>query len=182
MLVSIVLTSVSGCNGQKSEENGTVAVGDLFPKIASESLAGTQVVLPADSKGKITLVTLAYEEQAQKQIDSWAEPILAKYLGKEKFQYYELPVLAKFFKQVWGAGSIDRGMRAGIAPQRHPNVVTVYDDRDKYYSWFGKDKSVAYVFLLDTEGKIVAKYQGFSTPVAQKELEALLEKLVNQKT
>lgn len=163
MLMAIGMTMLSpGCKGQS--ETATINVGDKFPTITSESLARTTVTLPVAAKGNITLITIAYVQEAQAQIDSWAEPILKDYFGKPGFAYYELPVLQKIYKQIGASSYIDGGMRGGIDPKRHPNVVTVYADREPFFQWFGTDKTLAYILLMDAEGTVLWKDQGFATP------------------
>jgi len=123
------------------------------------------VVAPDDFKGKVTLITAAFVEPAQQQIDTWAKPTLSKYLDNPKFGYLELPILSKG-AEFFGLGSawIDGGMRSGIDPKLHGSVMTLYTDLEPYYTMMGPDKKAAYIFLLNAEGTVIGRWVGAAKP------------------
>jgi hypothetical protein len=154
-----------------AQQASAIAVGKPFPRIAGKSLAGTDVVAPDDFKGKVTLISIAFVQSAQLQIDSWAKPTLAKYLGNASFGYLELPILSGSYA-LWGMGSnwIDSGMRSGIDPKLHGSVVTLYTDVEPYHQMTGPDTNAAYLYLLDAKGIVIERWVGSAKPA---EVEAL---------
>jgi hypothetical protein len=149
----------------QAQQASAIAVGSRFPRIEGKSLAGTRVVAPDDFKGKVTLITAAFVEPAQQQIDTWAKPTLAKYLDNPKVGYLELPILSKG-AEFFGLGSawIDGGMRSGIDPKLHGSVMTLYTDLEPYYTMMGPDKKAAYIFLLNAEGTVIGRWVGAAKP------------------
>ncbi len=141
-----------------------IQVGQPFPTISGESLARTNVTVPNDFRGKVTLVSAAFVQPAQELIDTWAKPTLAKYFGRADFAYLELPILPKRFEFFGlGASWINNGMRSGIDPKLHASVVTLYTDLDPYYVRMGPDRNTAYIYLLDQNGTVVGRWTGAAT-------------------
>jgi len=150
-------------------------IGKRFPEVTAESLAKTRESIPESARGKITLVTIAFLQQSQPQLDSWLGPFAERFGGREGFTFYEVPMISsgyKFMRPV-----IDSGMRGGIPKEKHKNVVTMYGDVEKYMNELNLEARFGYAFLLDREGIIRWQGQGFSTPDSLKELFELAEKI-----
>lgn len=137
-------------------------IGKRFPEVKSISLAGNEVSLPEDIKGKIALITIAFIEEGQPFIDSWAEPFLEKFYGKEGFSYYEVPMMN--IPQPAARQFIDDGMRAGIEQQMHPNVVTYYGELREYRKTLKMPNiGTGYAYLVDKNGIIRFRGEGKMT-------------------
>jgi len=150
-------------------------IGKRFPEVTAESLAKTRESIPESARGKVTLVTVAFLQQSQPQLDSWLGPFAERFGGKEGFTFYEVPMISsgyKFMRPI-----IDSGMRGGIPREKHKNVVTMYGDVEKYMKELNLEARFGYAFLLDKEGIIRWQGQGFSTPDSLKELFELAEKM-----
>ncbi len=126
-------------------------VGQPFPAVRGESLAGRKVALPDDARGRVTVVIAAFQRQAQGRIDTWARPLLERYGDEGAVRYYELPMISGWYS--WMSGFIDGGMRRGVPKPLHDNVVTYYGPLDAYFQAFDvTDKGDCYLFVLDTAG------------------------------
>lgn len=137
-------------------------IGKMFPKITAYSLAKTEVKLPDMAIGKVTLIAIAFVREAQEMIDSWSVPFEDRFSNKVTYIYYEIPMLGGIWKLF--RGSIDGGMRAGIPPEKHKNVLTHYGNYNEYTSYLLIDNiNNGYVFLLDKEGIIRFKGIGFAS-------------------
>lgn len=148
---------------------------DKFPFVKAELLNGNEIQLPKDIKGKITVIIIAFERNAQKQIDPWTEALLPLENNND-IEYYEIPMISGFYSFM--SGMIDGGMKKGIDPKLHDNVATYYGDRDKYFECFNiNDKSLCYVFLLDKEGDIVYRDKGKPSGDDIKNLKAVIEEI-----
>lgn len=150
-------------------KTGKDIIGQLFPEITSKSLAGRVVTLPEEVKGKVALVCIAFIRSAQSMIDSWARPFEQEFGKDSRFTVYEVPMINTGWKVL--SWMIDSGMRGGIPVEKHDNVVTFYGDYSSYQEALEmKNTNLAYVFLLDQEGFIRWKGQGYSSPETEKEL------------
>ena len=150
-------------------------IGKRFPEVTAESLAKTRESIPESARGKVTLVTIAFLQQSQPQLDSWLGPFAERFGGNEGFTFYEVPMISagyKFMRPV-----IDSGMRGGIPKEKHKNVVTMYGDVEKYMKELNLEARFGYAFLLDKEGIIRWQGKGFSTTDSLKELFELAEKI-----
>jgi hypothetical protein len=137
-------------------------IGKMFPKITAYSLAKTEVRLPDMAIGKVTLIAIAFVRQAQEMIDSWAIPFENRFSNKEKYAYYEIPMLGGIWRVF--RGSIDGGMRAGIPNEKHKSVLTHYGNYKAYTSYLLIDNlNNGHVFLLDREGLIRFRGMGFAS-------------------
>ena len=66
---------------------------------------------------------------------------------------------------------IDSGMRSGIEVKKHKNVMTYYGNINKYRDALQLDDLTrGYVFLLDREGFIRWRGQGYSTKDSLQEM------------
>jgi len=177
MKTTSIFTSLAliGCNSFSQVDNEVV--GKKFPQIKSLSLAGKEVALPVDTKGKLTLVTIAFIEEGQPFIDSWAEPFLNTYYGRDDFAYYEVPMMN--IPQPAARQFIDAGMRAGIEKKMHPNVVTYYGDFRKYRIALKMPKiNSGYAYLLDKNGIIRFRGEGYMTQNDWEILKATINELM----
>ena len=138
------------------------STGPLFPSLSSQSLSGENVTLPDDCRGFVTLVAIAFQRGAQGMIDSWYEPFLREFGGNQNTRFYEIPMIGSAYWRVM-SGWIDAGMRSGIPAAKHPFVITYYGDVFFYRKDLGMDDlALAYMFLLDREGRIRWKGKGYA--------------------
>ncbi|NOU60921.1 hypothetical protein [Marinifilum caeruleilacunae] len=146
----IFLASFNSLNAQRVKK---LDVGDLFPTIEGELLSSKEIRLPDHCKGKISLLIVAFKRGTQPQIDTWTKPVMKEFSMYEDFRFIEIPMISNFYS--WISNYIDNGMRKGIVPSMHKNVMTYYGPLSDYYKYFDvDDKKQCYVFLLNREGKI----------------------------
>jgi len=133
----------------------------LFPMLSSKALNGRVVTFPQESLGFITLIAIAFRRNAQGMIDSWTGPLFREFGGDPRVRIYEIPMISPFYRLI--AGWIDRGMRSGIAADRHPFVVTYYGNFTPYRLALDMDDpALAYLFLLDRHGRIHWRGSGYA--------------------
>jgi len=136
--------------------------------------------------GRVTLIFIAFQRQAQAMIDSWAISFDAAFGSDSRVLVYEIPMISGWTGRLMG-GMIDAGMRSGIPAQRHPFVVTFYGKFQEYQDILEMDDlSSAYLFLLDRRGIIRWRKRGFSDVKSRDDLldvtRSLLEEEVEQGT
>ena len=108
------------------QEQTNSNIGTTFPEVTAKSLANTDESIPASASGKVALVVVAFLRESQPQLDSWLEPFIEKFGGKEGFTFYEVPMISSGYKFMRAV--IDGGMRGGIPEPKHKHVVTMYGD------------------------------------------------------
>lgn len=173
ILITLNVTSI------KSQENSTMTdktIGMTFPELKAETLSGIDMKYPDDVKGKITLILIAFQRETQQKIDSWLRPFSKTFENDATINFFEIPMLAGAWKLM--SPIIDGGMRSGIPKQKHGNVTTFYGNVNKYCELLGiEDKSDGYVFLLDQNGVIQWRSNGFATEKKVRELFDMIQSL-----
>ncbi len=160
---------------RKHQPDNDNLIGEKFPMIAAETLAGNPITLPRDLSDNVCVLTVAFKQAAQAKIDTWAEYVL----DQNNFQdvcYYEIPLIKRIWKPL--QGWIDGGMRSGIPEERHKNVITYYGDIRPYKRHLNvSDTADAYVFVIDKEGCIRYASQGYASPEKLQELKTVIDGL-----
>jgi len=141
------------------KHDGTV--GTQFPELRGKTLSGKEMVFPGSVEGFVTFLALAFERQAQAQVDSWVEPFAHAFGGAKWCAFFEVPMLAGGWKLL--AGYIDGGMRGGIPADRHDHVVSYYGKLGFYTGALRMNgRSLCHCFLLDRKGIIRWTGKGFA--------------------
>jgi hypothetical protein len=174
LLMSCLIKTADGQDNKTLSQNKdrNSVISQFFPNLTVETLAGKTVNFPKDTKGKFTVICIAFVQDAQSQADTWTKAILEKYPNKE-INYYEIPMLKSGYRFV--RRFIDGGMRKGVKITLHNNVATYYGSLEEYKKqlvMLNDDR--VYLFLMDAEGKI--KYTSESSANAKK-LEELFQKI-----
>jgi hypothetical protein len=165
----IMLVTHAALSSQDTPKERSSLIGTKFPEIRSETLAGTKLILPDDARGKITLITIAFQHGTQEQLDSWLTPFSEVFGTKPGCTFYEIPMLSADVKPF--AFRIDGGMRSGIPEEKHKNVMTYYGDYTEYKRLLHiDDLTLGYAFLLDREGTIRWHGEGFATKEMTREM------------
>jgi hypothetical protein len=127
-------------------------VGEMFPSVEGESLAGAGVRLPEDLAGAPAVLLVGYVQRTQFDIDRW---ILGLLQAGIEVRMIEVPTIAGLVPTAL-SGMIDSGMRGGIPEEAWDDVVTVYGDADAIISLTGDEgPQNARVLLLDATGRVV---------------------------
>ena len=175
--IGMTATAQNNDNDSTEKHDPKQLTGKRFPLLVAENLEGDTVTLPSDTEGQVCVLTVAFEQDAQKQIDSWTKHILdnPKYTG---ICYYEIPMLKRIWKLM--QGWIDGGMRSGIDPNRHKNVITYYGDLRKYKATLQiTDTRYAYIYVLDADGQIRFVDQGYASDQGLEALHQTLAELLD---
>ncbi|MFN7118850.1 MAG: hypothetical protein ACK4TA_18770 [Saprospiraceae bacterium] len=160
---------------QKSTE--ITLSNNQFPVIEALDLAGKPVSLPNDCKGKPTLISIAFVTEAQYQIDTWAKPFMQQFVNDSTAHYYEIPMID--VKNRLYQNFIDWGMRSSLPKSMHSKVMTYYGDFEFYCKALKmNDINKAYIFLLNENGNIIYRNEGFAQPEQLKLLFTKIENLL----
>ncbi len=101
ILPTILLLALTGsvCNAQQ----GT------FPELKAQNLEKKILSLPSDFSGEVNLVFIAFEQDQQREVDSWLDAAPYIFKGNPAIPVYEVAAIGKEYKLA--KYFIDRGMR-----------------------------------------------------------------------
>lgn len=140
-----------------------------FPDIQGKCLDNSQVNIPSDTKGKMTLVGIAFSKKSEEDLRSWFQPAYRTFISPPTnslipvdsydANLYFIAMLKGLAKGA--SGKIYKKMQDGIDKQLHPYVL-LYDDNFQPYKKaldFGA-KDLPYFYVLDPNGKVVYQTSG----------------------
>lgn len=144
-----------------------------FPRVVTETLAGSPLVLPDSLDADRAIVIFAFRRHAQVIVDSWLTPLRFHLGERTDVKVYEIPVLSGGWRMV--SGFIDGGMRSGIPAHRHDTVATYYGDVHRFRTALNMhDLDSAYAFLISGDGSVLWRASGWATKRSLQEVESLI--------
>jgi hypothetical protein len=146
-------------------------IGKTFPALTAETVEDKKVTLPDDTKGKYTLVGMAYSKKSEDELNSWFEPVFHKFIQKSNglmsgFMYDVNVYFVPMFTGVNAAatGTAKRKAAKNIDPQLLPYILFYKGELKTYKEALDfEKKDIPYFFVLDPQGKIVYATSGAYT-------------------
>jgi hypothetical protein len=147
-------------------------IGTTFPEMVCESYSGSEVKLPADTKGKFTLLAFAFSNDAETDLRTWINPIYNKFISKTDqsqadvfavggdydVNLYFVPMFTGFNK-LTSKASKDK-IKSHTDKELHKYLL-FYDGGKTYRDELEfKKRDIPYFFVLDKEGKVVYTTSG----------------------
>ena len=162
--------------------NGQV-VDKIFPSMTAETVEDKKVTLPDDVLGKYTLVGLAYSKKSEGELNSWFQPVFAKFIQKNSglFSGFRYDVNVYFIPMFTGinaaaSGTAKRKAAKNIDPQLLPYVLFYKGELKSYKQALDfEKKDIPYFFVLDSKGKIVYATSGKYSEAKMDALEESIE-------
>lgn len=157
--------------------------GKTFPDLEAETIQDEKITLPEDTRGKFTLLGLAYSKKSEDDLVTWFSPVYNKFIRKStglfsSFQYDVNVYFVPMFTGVKAAatGAAKNKAAKNIDPRLHPYILFYKGALKPYKESLAFDKKdVPYFFVLDKDGKIVYATSGEYTDKKMEEIESLLE-------
>jgi len=139
-------------------------VGNQFPLIEGENLRHEFVNLPSDTKGKHTIIGIAFSKKAESALKSWFSPAYNQFIKEPDensiFQIdydvnlYFVPMFTGAKRPAYKA-TMEK-VRKTIDRRLEPYVLFYKGKIKDYQESLGFDeKDIPYFYLLDQEGKII---------------------------
>lgn len=149
-IACLALAMLAGCGA--SAVPNRAPLGETFPAVSGETLAGQPLRLPDDLRGRPAIVLIGYLQEAQFDADRWLYGLLQADLD---VRILEVPTIPGLFPRAF-AGAIDSGMRSGIPAEDWQVVVTLYGDDAAAVRDFTGDEAGRNirVLLLDADGRV----------------------------
>ncbi|MEQ8423718.1 MAG: hypothetical protein RIA63_03345 [Cyclobacteriaceae bacterium] len=158
-------------------------IGKVFPDMEAETVEDKVVSLPADTKGKYTLLGLAYSKKSEDELNSWFEPIFYKFIQKTSglmsgFGYDVNVYFVPMFTGINAAatGTAKRKALKKVDPQLLPYILFYKGELKRFKDELDfEKKDIPYFFVLDKDGKIVFATSGGYTESKLDQIEEVIE-------
>lgn len=149
-----LLVSVGYVNGQ---------VGKTFPAMTCENIQDQKVNLPEATKGKYTILGLAYSQKAEENLLTWLQPAFTTFIEKRKQDLFSMNYDVNVYFIAMFTGANQSAYQASVKRTKQnlqdvlrPHVLFYKGDIDTYQKELSmKNKELPYIFVLDDEGNIV---------------------------
>jgi hypothetical protein len=158
-------------------------IGKMFPDMEAETVEDKKINLPTDTKGKYTLLGLAYSKKSEDELNSWFNPVYNKFIRKTTGLLagmgYDVNVyFVPMFTGVNAAatGTAKKKAIKNVDPQLLPYILFYKGELKTYKQELDfEKKDIPYFFVLDKEGKIVYATSGKYTDDKLDDLEDSIE-------
>ncbi len=158
-------------------------IGKMFPGMEAETVEDKKVTIPNDTKGKYTLIGLAYSKKSEDELNGWFNPIFSKFIQKTTglmsgFGYdvnvYFIPMFTGI--NAAATGTAKKKALKNIDPQLLPYILFYRGELKLYKEELDfEKKDIPYFFVLDKEGKIVFATSGAYSESKLDQVEEVIE-------
>jgi hypothetical protein len=158
-------------------------IGKQFPDMEAESVEDRKVMLPESTKGKYTLLGLAYSKKSEDELNSWFSPVFSKFIQKTKgllsgFEYDVNVYFVPMFTGINAAatGTAKKKALKNIDPQLLPYILFYKGELKTYKEALDFEKrDIPYFFVLDPTGKIIFATSGAYSESKMDQVEEVIE-------
>ena len=152
MLASLVCVDIGAAAAETHE---ALTIGATLPPLAGRNLAGEKVTAIEAAHGRVTLLALGFSYDSRHAVDAWADRFRGEFHADSHVTCLEMPMMSGVGARM-GKPFIERGMRSGTPKALYRNVVVVWSDVGAWKERLHvRDSKLAYLMLLDREGRLV---------------------------
>ncbi|MEP2669906.1 MAG: hypothetical protein ABJH04_12960 [Cyclobacteriaceae bacterium] len=158
-------------------------IGKTFPEMDAETVEDKVVALPNDTKGKYTLLGLAYSKKSEDELNGWFSPVFNKFIQKTtglmaSFGYDVNVYFIPMFTGVNAAatGTAKRKALKKVDPLLLPYILFYKGELKRFKDELDfEKKDIPYFFVLDPEGEIVFATSGSYSESKLDQIEEVIE-------
>lgn len=156
-------------------------MNQTFPEISCTDLNDKAITIPSDTKGKFTLVGVAFSEQAQKDLYSWSQPVFNMFMDENNLNSLVYDPNVHLILMFTGANQVaynkaKKLITEGSEESLKDNIVLFKGKMEDYRKTLKmKDRKSPYFFVLDKEGTIIYMTKGRYNQKALMEVADLIE-------
>ena len=168
IVIGLILLSIEG----KSQE---------IDNITGQTIDQKRITMPADVKGKYTLLCFASSTKAQKDLETWLDPVYQKFIAKTGIMddIYDVNVffipLVKGSNQMF-AENMKRKFRETAQSDLRPHVLFSESNTEQLISSLKMTSGeIPYLFLLDKDARIIYRTNGGYTEDKFDRIDELIE-------
>ena len=161
-------------------------IGNQFPSMTTSTADGKEVDLPNETRGKYTLLGLAFSKKSEDDLNTWMEPVYWKFIDKPEgkmdqlFGNQQYDVHAYFVPMFTGiktaaTKTAKKQALKKMDPRLIPSIL-FYKGKLKPFKEaldFQK-KDIPYFFVLDEKGKIIYATSGKYTDEKMDKVEEMI--------
>ena len=164
--------------GQKSP------IGKVFPDCSGETFSGNSVSVPKGTKGKFTVLWLAFSRKAEDDMKTWLNPVYNHFIAPKTendafsaavnydVNFYFIPLLNRVNQALGDKEKI----KNKTDKEFWPYVLFFKGEVKSYVDYLSiEDKEIPYFFVLDADGKIVHLEKGKYSESKLTKIEDFLE-------
>lgn len=149
----------------------------------AETVEDKVVSLPNDTKGKYTLLGLAYSKKSEDELNGWFSPVFNKFIQKTtglmaSFGYDVNVYFVPMFTGVNAAatGTAKRKALKKVDPQLLPYILFYKGELKRFKDELDfEKKDIPYFFVLNKEGEIVFATSGSYSESKLDQIEEVIE-------
>ena len=161
--------------------------GTIFPNLDGKTVSGKNITFPQDTKGKITLIGVAFSKKSDKLLKPWFNPTYETFMAEPDpnsfFPTTAYDVNVYFVGMLKGlakkaSGKIESSMNKKLDPKLHKHTVlspVKLKDYKKVLNFGAKDQP--YFYILDSTGKIIYATSGAYSERKMEEITDAIEKI-----
>lgn len=161
-------------------------VGERFPAIEGETVTDQKVQVPDDTRGKYTLVGMAFSKKSDDELQSWFQPVYSRFLQDAgnaglfaDFAYdvnvYFIPMFSGLKKAA--AGTAKKKALKKVDAGLQPHILFYVGETKSYRDALNlEEKDQPYFFVLDKQGNVVYATEGAYTDRKMEEVETILSR------
>lgn len=157
-------------------------VGDQFPDIEVFDLDENLISIPEDSKGKFTLVGVAFSEDAQDDLYTWSDPVFQRFMNDDNLNSMVYDPNVYLILMFGGVNAVvynkAKERITNDTDETLKDNVVLYKGNMKDYrkALKMKDRKLPYFFVLDRNGEIIYEAKGrYNSAILEKVAELIEE-------
>ncbi|MBD99505.1 MAG: hypothetical protein CMO34_06650 [Verrucomicrobia bacterium] len=137
-----------------------------FPDIEVTDLNDEVIQIPNDTKGKFTLIGIAFSQDAQNDLYSWSQPVFSEFMDKNNLSSLVYDPNVYLILLFGGANQLayktaKEQIDQGTDESLKDNVVLYKGKMVDYRKKLGlKSRKKPYFFVLDKSGEIIFRTEG----------------------
>jgi ATP10 protein len=153
----------------------------VIENITGQTIDNKRITMPEDVKGKYTLLCFASSTKAQKDLESWLDPVYQKFIAKTGIMDDMFDVNVFFIPLVKGsnqmfAENMKRKFRETAQSDLRPHVLFSESNTEQLISSLKMSSAeIPYLFLLDKDAKIIYRTNGGYTEDKFDRIDELIE-------
>lgn len=152
-----------------------------LPEIKGETGDNRNITIPKELRGKYSLLCFASSTKAQKDLESWLDPVYQKYIAKTGIMddmydvnVFFVPILTGSNLQF--AATMKKKFKENTQADLQPHVLFCSEDGKDILTSLDMQKSdVPYFLLLDKDAKIIYRTTGGYTEEKFDAIDDLIE-------
>lgn len=175
ILLSLGFLFVSPDTAQAQSAAAPLRVGDPFPDVIGQSLAGNSTHLTTEIAGKIAVVVFSFSKSGGKDTQLWDRALLEDYGGNRSVALSTVIMLQSVPRLL--RGIIVSGIKNNMPDQLHASTIVSYVDEKLWKQRLAAaNDSHAYVMLLGQDGRIRWRNSDAFSNAVYEELKSNIQK------